>query len=793
MKPLSAFKSILNGFPHSQHRPVLLEIGLCIPFVLSFPGPRWNFSKADWDKYRKRTDSIVRWIEPIHSNYGRFVNMITTSAKKTIPRGFRKKYVPGWSDACSTLYEEFKITNDPEIANKLLSLLDDIRKEKWDESLESMDFSRSSRKAWNTLRKLSPTSSVQSTSYDCNVNKIASRLVKMSKVPIDKNFGKEIKLKLKRKMSSNTLMSSNGSFSSEFTVNEIKVAISSIKNGKAAGVDGIYNEFLINLGQNSIIWLAKFYSNILDTGRIPSIFLKAKILAIKKPGKKGDSAEDFRPISLLCTCYKLLERLLFNRISPKIYECIPNEQAGFRPDRSCCDQVLALTTYIEIGFQQKKKTGTAFIDLSAAYDTVWRHGLLYKLIDVIPSYKLIVLLNNMLANRIIQVFLGSNKSRPRRLNDGLPQGSVLAPLLFILYISDLPETKSNKFIYADDISLASQHESFDLIEEDLNKDLLSLWCYFKKWRLRPNETKSEVNVYHLSNHLADKTLVVTVEGTHIKNNPFPKYLGVVLDRSLTYKNHIESIKRKIKSRINIINNLAGTSWGASFNTLKTTALALVYSVAEYCSPVWLNSQHSSKIDIEINKCMRIISGSVSSTPNDWLPVLCNIAPPSLRRENHLYHQWKKISLNPNLPLYNYMLNLPPERLVSRNASYSSGLQYFNGFTFDMTEHWKNSWYTSNVQNTGLVLDPNIVLPGTKLPRKLWVTLNRFRSGHGRCASMLYKWNLSTSHQCDCGHPFQTMTHIVNNCRKRFFFGRLEELHLATDDALTWLENLDLKL
>ena len=102
------------------------------------------------------------------------------------------------------------------------------------------------------------------------------------------------------------------------------------------------------------------------------------MIAIRKPGKPIDEPTSYRPISLLCCCYKLLERLLLTRLSPIFESVIPPEQAGFRKKRNTCDQVLALTSYIESGFQKKLKTGAVLIDLSAAYDTVWQAELMMK-------------------------------------------------------------------------------------------------------------------------------------------------------------------------------------------------------------------------------------------------------------------------------------------------------------------------------------------------------------------------------------------------------------------------------
>jgi hypothetical protein len=112
----------------------------------------------------------------------------------------------------------------------------------------------------------------------------------------------------------------------------------------------------------------------------------------------------------------------------------------------------------------------------------------------------------------------------------------------------------------------------------------------------------------------------------------PKYLGVTLDRTLTYNAHLTKTSKKVSARIKIVRKLAGTGWGAGAETLRTAALAIVYSTAEYCVPVWSNSVHISKIDVQLNNAMCIISGCVKSTQLPWLPTLAHIAPPKLLRK-----------------------------------------------------------------------------------------------------------------------------------------------------------------
>ena len=145
----------------------------------------------------------------------------------------------------------------------------------------------------------------------------------------------------------------------------------------------------------------------------------------------------------------------------------------------------------------------------------------------------------MLSNRYLQVFLNDSKSSWRRLNNGLPQGSVLAPCLFNLYTSDLPNTVSKKFIYADDLALVYQCEDFEEAEKVLEKDLHTMNDYYLDWRLKLNPNKTEVSAFHLNNRMSNKILNITFNDIQIVHNKNPKYLGVWLDRTLTYKHHLE--------------------------------------------------------------------------------------------------------------------------------------------------------------------------------------------------------------------------------------------------------------
>ena len=145
------------------------------------------------------------------------------------------------------------------------------------------------------------------------------------------------------------------------------------------------------------------------------------MIAIEKPEKDLAQAASYHPVSLLSVCYKLLECLALQRISPIVEVILSPIQAGFRKDRSTCDQVAALTSYIESGLQQNLKTGVVFLDLLAAYDTVWHTGLLYKLSKNMP-YWFTRFLDLLLRNRRFRVHMGNDVSSWRFQWNGLPLG-----------------------------------------------------------------------------------------------------------------------------------------------------------------------------------------------------------------------------------------------------------------------------------------------------------------------------------------------------------------------------------
>lgn len=326
--PLQVSKNVLPAFPNSQHRPIIIDVGINVPIVTSVPRPRWNFQKADWRAYKIKLDAAIRFIEPEPKNYERFTNLIVNTAKKCVPRGYRKEYIPCWNEETDRLYNEFQETEDPETAKELLKSLDEARKQKWIDTVENIDMRRSSRKGWALVRKLGAAPKLNRKKPKISPDKIACKLVQTSKVPADKNFTSRI-TKQYRDARKRTPKSSE--LSRAFSPNEVNEALDNMKNGKASGFDSIYPEFLKNTGPRTRLWLSRFYSNVLRTNILPAAFKIAKIISILKPDKDESKPENYRPIALLSVSLKLFERILYNRLAPEIEKVLPQEQAGCRP------------------------------------------------------------------------------------------------------------------------------------------------------------------------------------------------------------------------------------------------------------------------------------------------------------------------------------------------------------------------------------------------------------------------------------------------------------------------------
>ena len=414
-----------------------------------------------------------------------------------------------------------------------------------------------------------------------------------------------------------------------------------------------------------------------------------------------------------------------------------------------------------------------------------------KLAKVIPCRKTLKLLALMTGPRKFHVVLGGSTSKVKSIKNGVPQGSVLAPALFNVYISDMPETRSMKLGYADDWTLTHQSRSWSELETTLSQDVNTMKNFFDKWYLQMNTTKTVSTVFHLNNREAKRTLNIQIDGNTLPTDQNPKYLGVTLDRQLNYKTHLEGIARKIGKRNCLLRKLAGTTWGASQTLLRTSTLALCHSAAEYCAPVWMRSTHTNLVDVKLRDSMRVITGCLKSTPTQWLPVMSAIPPPHLRRE-HANQKWiERAESDIKTPLQNIYKNAPTQsKLKSRSPFYLSKKENFN-----ISEAWRNEWKNNTPRGGEIISDPCERLPGLRdQKRKYWTAANRLRSKHTRTAFNMHRWGFKDSPTCPrCNTDPQDTDHLVLNCPETKLEGGYETIHNCDELFQNWVDQHNLEV
>ena len=534
--------------------------------------------------------------------------------------------------------------------------------------------------------------------------------------------------------------------------------MAALKNNKAAGRDDILVEQLKHLGPKAHKWLLTMLNICFMENKIPTIWRQSKIIAILKPGKDSSIPKNYRPISLLCHTYKLYERMILNRIAPTIEQHLIKEQAGFRSGKSCTSQLLNLTQHIEDGYEEGMITGTAFVDLSAAYDTVNHRLLIQKLYNTTLDSQLCRVIQNLMSDRRFYVELNNERSRWRIQKNGLPQGSVLSPTLFNIYTNDQPILDGTRsFIYADDLCVTAQYPTFQEVEQQIEEALGELTHYYRSNSLRANPDKTQVTAFHLRNREAKRSLQVSWNGVDLENTDTPKYLGVTLDRTLSYKTHIHNTKMKVATRNNLLKKLANSRWGTNARTIRTTALALCYSTAEYAAPVWERSAYAHLLNPELNQACRAITGCLRPTNVENLYLLAGIAPPEIRRSVCARVERTKQVERETHSLFGHT---PARRRLKSRRSFLTSVQpvHFPAKVVRVNE-WKRR--LEEKAHAGLVNLYEDLATGHDSPWLNWRCLNRLRTGYTCSKEQRKKWGyFNGDTTCECGLATENTSHML---------------------------------
>ena len=326
------------------------------------------------------------------------------------------------------------------------------------------------------------------------------------------------------------------------------VIVSLVRNlnpNKASGSDGISGQMLILCDDSVGMPLKRIFENILVTSLYPDSWKLVNVTPIFKKGDK-QSTNNYRPISLLPICGKILETIIFsNRYSYlDANNLITKNQSGFRPGDYTTNQLLFLVDEIHQAFEDTKslEVRAVFLDISKAFDKVGHDGLIFKLKQNCIFGSLLKFFESYLHNRKQRVVLNGSFSDYSVIQSRVPQGSVLGPLLILIYINDLEKyTKSNINFFADDSMLFSIVKDPVISADDLNHDLdiICQWVYQWNMECNSDSSKQATGVLFSCKKVSPSHQQLTFNETVIKKVNEQKHLGLILDSGLSFKKHLD--------------------------------------------------------------------------------------------------------------------------------------------------------------------------------------------------------------------------------------------------------------
>ena len=415
-----------------------------------------------------------------------------------------------------------------------------------------------------------------------------------------------------------SIASLNDSPTESVSEEDIKFVMQALNPRKAFGHDKIPNCALRILSDSSqfVSLCANLFNSCINLSYFPKIWKIAKIMPIPKGKTNFSSPDDYRPISLLSCLGKCFERIILMRLNDFEFDnnIIIKQQCGFRSNHSTVHQILRISEKISFGFNENKSTGMVLLDLRKAFDSVWHDGLIHKLTMYNYPIYLIKLLQSFLSNRSAFVVCQSAFSYLFDVTSGVPQGSLIAPHLFNLFINDVPiPSKGHLCLYADDTAFFVQYpwKNLKSIKSELSKTASRLQNFFHDWKIKLNELKTEFIVFSKSTKMIQKISndSISFNGQSFNWKESVKYLGVILDRKLTFKHHIDrSIQKANAASFSSLYCLLSRKSSTTLDSKIRIYKSFIRPILTYACPIFANAAfcHLRKLQLFQNKFIRMI-------------------------------------------------------------------------------------------------------------------------------------------------------------------------------------------
>ena len=377
----------------------------------------------------------------------------------------------------------------------------------------------------------------------------------------------------------------------EFKINlitpyEVKLIIDKLDITKSTGLDGIGPKIIKHCGDYITPAIASIINNSILSGVYPDALKEARVIPIYKSGNRDD-ANNYRPISILPTMSKIFERHIASQMLSYFdkTDIIHRKQSGFRKNHSCST---ALTHLIDLWLHDidiGKYIGTVFLDLKKAFDLVDHQILIYKLKLYHFSEISIKLFKSYLSNRKQLLKVGEVTSEMLYTVSGVPQGSILGPLLFLLYINDIVYSSIDIHIdlYADDSTMYESGYDLKSIQTKLQNNLndIEIWCKLNNMAVNPS--KSKCMVMGTKQKVKRKTIHLLLNGSVLENVTVQKLLGVLIDNTLSWRSHIDNVCKKVGRQVALLKRI---TYFLTFDMKIMFYNAYILPIFDYCCPIW---------------------------------------------------------------------------------------------------------------------------------------------------------------------------------------------------------------
>ena len=393
---------------------------------------------------------------------------------------------------------------------------------------------------------------------------------------------------------------------------EVVKIIDRLDISKSTGPNGIPVFLLKNFKDFFSYWLSKLVNICFETGTFPDILKTAKVIPLHKKDSKLDHI-NYRPISLLSVFSKIYEKLIYSRIYSYLDKCnlIYSKQFGFRSGYSTNHAIISITEHIRNLLDDGEFVCGVFIDLEKAFDTVHHNILCDKLKYYGLRGKVNDLLKSYLSNRKQFVTINGFDSELKNIDCGVPQGSSLGPLLFLMYINDfrlcLEKTSCGHF--ADDTFIIYNSKKLKTIETVINTELKKVIKWLGLNKLSLNATKTELIFFHSKRRPINyDSISIKFNGLKLVPVEHVKYLGMHLDSYLSWEYHIHELSKKLSRANGILSKLR---YNSPFEVCLQVYYSIFYSHLIYGCNTWglTTEENIEKIEVLQKKCIRILTFS----------------------------------------------------------------------------------------------------------------------------------------------------------------------------------------